>query len=146
MNQQTASRMLQVTGILCIIGGALSVLGSIGLLFTSVLFGAAASSVGGAAGAALGGLLIIAVLITLVASAAELIAGILGVVNCKNPDKANICFIFGIINVAIGLISIILSISSSNFNFMNIITSLALPILYTIAAYFLKNTNNGAQY
>lgn len=142
MNQQNASKMLQVTGILCIIGGAISVLGSVISLFGSVLIGAAASAVGSVVGTVLSGLLIITVLIALIASVAELVAGILGVINYNRPEKANICFIFGIINVAIGILSVILNISSGNFNFISIITALALPVLYTVAAYFLKNNNN----
>lgn len=143
MNQQSASKMLKVTGILSIIFGAFSILGSLVLLFTSVLVGAATSALtDSSTAAAVGGILVFAVIIALVASVAEFVAGILGVVNANKPEKANICFIFGIINVVVGVLSIILSISSSSFSFWSIISALALPVLYTIAAYFLKNSTN----
>lgn len=144
MNQQSASKMLQVTGILMIIGGAFSVIASIILLFGSVLLSSAAAAVAGSAGAAVGGILIVAVIVALVASVAELVAGILGAANYNKPEKANSCFIFGIVNIAIGVLSIILGITSDSFNFMNVISSLALPVLYTIAAFFCKkNAESG---
>lgn len=143
MNQQSASKMLKVTGILSIIFGAISIIASLMLLFSSVLLTAATSAVADSATtSAVGGFLAIAVIIAIIASAAEFVAGILGVVNANKPEKANVCFIFGIINVVIGILSIILNISSGDFNFLSIISALALPILYTIAAYFLKNGAN----
>lgn len=147
MNQETASKMLKVTGILCIIGGGIEIIAYFAALIGSIGLTALAGATVGSVGAAAGGLLIIASLIGLIASAAQLIAGILGMVNCNKPEKANICFIFGIIITVIGLISIILGISSSGFNLLSIVMTLALPILYTIGAYFFKNsTNNGGQY
>lgn len=145
MNQQSASKMLQVTGILLIIGGAISTLASIVALFASLAVSTATTALAGSAGAAVGGILIFAVVIALLVSVAELVAGILGAVNHNKPEKAQSCFIFGIILVALGVLSIILNISSDSFNFMNVISSLALPVLYTIGAYFCKK-NAGAQY
>lgn len=141
MNQQSASKMLKVTGILSIIFGAISIIASLILLFGSVLLATATNAIADSATAsAVGGLLALAVIIAIIASVAEFVAGILGVVNANKPEKANVCFIFGII--VIGIASIILNISSGEFNIISIVSALALPVLYTIAAYFLKNGAN----
>ena len=125
MSFQSASKMLKVTGILCIIGGAFTLFYSL----LALLGGGMLSVVSGAAGA----IIIIAAIISMVGGAFELVTGILGVKNCQIPEKANICFILGIISVVIGIVSICTSgISVSS------IISLALPILYTVAAFFVK--------
>lgn len=143
MNQQSASKMLKVTGILSIIFGAISIVASLILLFGYVLLATAANAIADSATAsAVSGLLTLAVIIAIIASVAEFVAGILGVVNANKPEKANVCFIFGIINIVIGIASIILNISSGEFNIISIVSALALPVLYTIAAYFLKNGAN----
>ena len=143
MNQQSASKMLKVTGILSIIFGAISIIASLILLFGSVLLATATNAIADSATAsAVGGLLALAVIIAIIASVAEFVAGILCVVNANKPENANVCFIFGIINIVIGIASIILNISSGEFNIISIVSALALPVLYTIAAYFLKNGAN----
>lgn len=145
MNQQSASKMLQVTGILLIIGGAASVLVSFFALIGAMALAGMATSTAGSAGAAAGGILIFAVVVAIIVSVAELVAGILGAANHNKPEKAQPCFVFGIILIVLGVVSIILNISSGSFNIFNVVSSLALPILYTVGAYFVKK-NAGAQF
>lgn len=66
MNQQSASKMLKVTGILSIIFGAISIIASLILLFGSVLLATATSAIADSATAsAVGGLLALAVIIAI---------------------------------------------------------------------------------
>lgn len=128
--------MLKVVGILLIIFGAFGLLGSIILLFSGGVLGAvgAESGLDPSTTAAIGGLAIIAGLVALVISVIDLVAGILGVKNCAKPDKAQTCFIFGIIMIVIQIISDIIAIVMGSFNIITIIIGLVLPVLYTIGA------------
>lgn len=135
MNQQTASKMLQVTGIIMIIGGAIGLIGAISLIFLSFAATAVVSSVSSSAGSQLGGLLTLYCIVALIAAVAELVAGILGAANHNKPEKAKSCLIFGIIVLAIGVLSLILSFAANSFSF-NSLLSFVLPVLYTIGAYF----------
>lgn len=135
MNQQTASKMLQVTGIIMIIGGAIGLIGAISLIFLSMAATAVVGSVSSSAGSQLGGILMFYCIIALVAAVAELVAGILGAANHNKPEKAKTCLIFGIIVLAIGVLSVIISMVAGQFGF-NSLLSFVLPILYTIGAFF----------
>lgn len=76
---------LKVTGILMIIFGALSIIVSIiaalGVAALLLISDGAVSST----------LLYTAVALLIVSAVAELVAGIIGVVNCKKPEKAGTC-------------------------------------------------------
>lgn len=133
MSYESASKMLKVTGILCIIGGSISILSSLFVGLIGGLISAASLSV---AGAALGFVAIFAAIIAMLGGVFELVTGILGVKNCNNPPKVKTCFILGIISIVITAISFFSSLSSG-FNIMNLV-SFVLPILYTVAAYFVK--------
>ncbi len=138
MSFDQASKMLKVTGILCIIGGALGILGSILAFAGAGLIGAASAAAGAnVIGGAVATLVIVAAIIALAGGVFELITGIFGVKNCANPQKANVCFILGIISTIIAVVSVISSISSGSFSITNLF-SLVLPILYTVAAFFVK--------
>lgn len=145
------SKMLKVCGILFIIFGAISVVVSI-----LAVIGAAAGieaannyaaqgynmdSLTASAGIVLGAV-IAAAIFSLVGSALELVAGILGVKNWKKPEKATVCVVFGIIVLALTVISLILAIigggTSTGAIVVSIISGLALPVLYLIGALQLK--------
>lgn len=87
MEQTTpkGATMLKVTGILMIIGGAISIIVSI-----LAIIGIAAIAYLSDGSASLGLLYASGALLT-VSSVAELIAGILGTANCKKPEKAKTC-------------------------------------------------------
>lgn len=110
MEQSTAkgAGFLKVTGILMIIGGA------IGIIFSIIaLLGIAA----------------------LVGSIAQLVAGIIGVANCKKPEKAMTCIVFGVIVAVFNVAGVILNVAGGgSFNFVSLITGLILPVLYVIGA------------
>lgn len=78
------SKFLKVTGILMIIGSAMVIL--LGVIVAG--FGALAAGVGAASG--LTGNYFLALLATLVGGICQLVAGIMGVKHCKNPQKAKL--------------------------------------------------------
>ena len=103
MEQTTpkGATMLKVTGILVIIGGAISIIASI-----LAIIGIAAIAYLSDGSASLGLLYASGALLT-VSSVAELIAGILGTANCKKPEKAKTCLAWGIVVAVLAVAGII---------------------------------------
>ena len=129
MEQTTpkGATMLKVTGILMIIGGAISIIVSI-----LAIIGIAAIAY--LSDASLGLLYASGALLT-VSSVAELIAGILGTANCKKPEKAKTCLAWGIVVAVLAVAGIILNaIGGGSFSVISLITGLVLPVLYIIGA------------
>lgn len=121
------SKFLKVTGILMIIFGALalilSIVAAIGLaaLVTLDLNTWQYTA---------------AVILMLVGSIFELIAGIVGVKNCNKPEKAGTCMVWGIIVIALSVLSNVLTLvgNPDNFSIVNLLTGLVIPVLYLIGA------------
>ena len=121
------SKFLKVTGILMIIFGALalilSIVAAIGLaaLVTLDLNTWQYTA---------------AVILMLVGSIFEMIAGIVGVKNCNKPEKAGTCMVWGIIVIALSVLSNVLTLvgNPDNFSIVNLLTGLVIPVLYLIGA------------
>lgn len=121
------SKFLKVTGILMIVFGALalilSIVAAIGLaaLVTLDLNTWQYTA---------------AVILMLVGSIFELIAGIVGVKNCNKPEKAGTCMVWGIIVIALSVLSNVLTLAGNpdNFSIVNLLTGLVIPVLYLIGA------------
>lgn len=124
---------LKVTGILMIIGGAISIiLGIIAALGVAALVYISDGTVSSA-------LLYTSVILMIVSAIAELVAGIIGVANCKKPDKAGSCIVWGVIVAVLSVASAILnSVGGGSFSAFSLILGLALPVLYIIGAVFNK--------
>lgn len=136
MQQNQGSKMLKVTGILMIIGGALSLIIA---LVAIVGLAAAASLAGGMVGVVVL-LAVVASIVAIVGGGIELVAGILGVKNWNQPAKAQSCIVFGAIIIALSVLSNILNLASgSEFNLFSLLLGLVLPVLYLIGAVQLKN-------
>jgi hypothetical protein len=77
-------------------------------------------------------------------SALEMATGIIGVANSKKPQKATICIVFGIIVLAIEVISLIFGFvggqASAATIIVSVIVGLALPVLYLIGAILNKKS------
>ncbi|MDY5693708.1 MAG: hypothetical protein SPK73_02825 [Eubacteriales bacterium] len=121
------SKFLKVTGILMIIFGALALILSI------------VAAIGLAALVALDlntWQYTAAVILMLVGSIFELIAGIVGVKNCNKPEKAGTCMVWGIIVIALSVLSNVLTLvgNPDNFSIVNLLTGLVIPVLYLIGA------------
>ena len=124
---------LKVTGILMIIGGAISViLGIIAALGVAALVYISDGTVSSA-------LLYTSVILMIVSAVAELVAGIIGVANCKKPEKAVVCIAWGIIVAVLSVAGTILnSVGGGSFSAFSLILGLVLPVLYIIGAVFNK--------
>ena len=121
------SKFLKVTGILIIVFGALALILSI------------VAAIGLAALVALElntWQYTAAVILMLVGSIFELIAGIVGVKNCNKPEKAGTCMVWGIIVIALSVLSNVLTLvgNPDNFSIVNLLTGLVIPVLYLIGA------------
>ena len=120
-------KFLKVTGILMIIGGAFGIIGGIvAMIGAGALAAVLETSAGG---------LMLASALILASAVFQLIAGIMGVKNCDNPEKAQSCLVMGVI-VAILSVSgnIISNVLGSNFNIFSYATGLIIPVLYIIGA------------
>ncbi|MDR0380454.1 MAG: hypothetical protein LBH86_00460 [Oscillospiraceae bacterium] len=116
-------KFLRITGILMIIGGALSILLGVIALFGSLIIVTGAAQV------------LAASILALVGGAAELVAGIFGVIYADRPDKAHICIVMGIIVAVLSVASNLLS-----FNASTLLAGLLLPVLYLVGAFKNKPT------
>ena len=137
VQQNQGSKMLKVTGILMIIGGALALVIAI---IAVIGIAAAASLAAGALGGGIIALAVIASILALLGGGVELAAGILGVKNWNQPAKAQSCIVFGAIIIALSVLSNILNLASgSEFNLFSLLLGLVLPVLYLVGAVQLKN-------
>lgn len=127
------SKFLKVTGILMIVFGALALILSI------------VAAIGLAALVALDlntWQYTLAVILMLVGSIFELIAGIVGVKNCNKPEKAGTCMVWGIIVIALSVLSDVLTLvgNPDNFSIVSLLTGLVIPVLYLIGAVMNKKS------
>ena len=124
----SGSKMLQVVSILMIVFGAIAtVMSLIGL----VVVIAAVALTGE-------GLALVAYLILIAGGIAELVVGIIGVVNCKNLEKAQMLLTCGIVVAAVQVLGNILSMAGSGFNFFGLLSGLLFPILFIVGAIQMK--------
>lgn len=127
------SGFLKVTGILMIIGGGISIIMSI----IAVLGVAALVYISD--GEASSAMLYASVALMVVSAVAQLVAGIIGAVNCKKPEKAGVCMAWGIIVAVLCIAGTILnSAGGGSFSILSLVLGLVLPILYIIGAVFNK--------
>ncbi len=128
------SSMLKVSSILMIIGAGLGmimyIITLIGTAALQTLFGSEINL----------GILYLAGGIGLVSGIIQLVAGIVGVKNCKNPAKAGGLLVWGIIIVVLAIVSSILTtVGGNDFPFFSFILGLVIPILYIVGAVQLKS-------
>ena len=133
-NKANGSGFLKVTGILMIIGGALSlIIGIIAVLGVSAIAYISSGQVDT-------GMLYAASILTVVSAAAQLTAGIIGVKNCNNPEKSGTCMVWGVIVALLAVAGAILTtVAGNSFPVLSLLLGLVLPILFIIGA--LKNKN-----
>ena len=133
MKKTKGSGFLKVTGILMIIGGGISIIMSI----IAVLGVAALVYISD--GEASSAMLYASVALMVVSAVSQLVAGIIGVVNCKKPEKAGVCMAWGIIVAVLCIAGTILnSAGGGSFSILSLVLGLVLPILYIIGAVFNK--------
>ena len=132
------SVFLKVTGILMIIGGGISII--MGIIAALGVAALAYIAVGDSSA-----LLYASAVLMLISAVAELVAGIIGVVNCKKPEKAVVCIAWGIIVAVLSVAGTILnSVGGGTFSVISLILGLVLPVLYIIGAVFNKKEHTAA--
>ena len=133
---------LKVSSILMIIGGSFGLLFGIFILIFGVLLGIAAIHNPAPGVAQVVGLVEAGVVLALVGTLVQFIAGIVGVKNAKKPENVKLCIILGIINALLILTSLLLDyIGGGIHNFYNlflVMFGLILPTLYLVGALQLK--------
>ena len=81
------------------------------------------------------GMLYASTALMIVSAAAEMVTGILGVVNCKKPEKAKTCIAWGIVVAVLCVAGTVLSvIGDGDFSIVSLLIGLVLPVLYIIGA------------
>ena len=126
-------KFLKVTGILMIIGAALSI------LFGVIIGGVGALIAKFAGASTLGFAFYLGLATTLVGGIIQLIAGINGVKHCNKPENAKK---WGIIVIALAVISSVLEvIGGGKFNVLSFVIGLIVPGLYIYGA-FLNHKEN----
>lgn len=139
-NRPSGYMFLKVTGILMIIFGGIATV--FGLIAALALVAISANAFDSAMPTTI---LLIGSIVVIGVCCLELVAGIIGVVNCKKPEKAGVCITWGYILVILSAISIVLSFigelmystSSIGGTLASGIIGLVLPVLYLIGG--LKN-------
>ena len=141
---EKSNKFLKVTGILMIIGGSFNLLGSLLMLFFGVIFVDAtihANLTGSEA--VLAGAIIAGIVLVIAAGLVQFIAGVIGVKNASNPEKAGVCICFGVLTALIYIVSQILNFAgggSHNYlSVMIIVFGLLIPALYLVGAFQLKS-------
>ena len=65
----------------------------------------------------------------------QLVAGIMGVKNCDKPEKAQSCIVIGVIVAILSVAgNVISNVLGSDFNIINYVAGLIIPVLYIIGA------------
>ena len=120
-------KFLKVTGILMIIGGAFGIIGGIvAMIGAGALAAVLETSAGG---------LMFASALILASAVFQLIAGIMGVKNCDKPEKAQSCIVIGVIVAILSVAgNVISNVLGSDFNIINYVAGLIIPVLYIIGA------------
>ena len=122
-------KFLKVTGILMIIGGALSaILGIVAVLGVAALAYIASAQTEA-------GMLYASTILLLISGVVELIAGIIGVINAEKPQKAKACIVWGALVAILSVEGTILGVvGGSDFSVSGLVLGLVLPVIYIIGA------------
>jgi heme/copper-type cytochrome/quinol oxidase subunit 3 len=147
--EQNGSKLLKVTSILMIIGGILGAIFSVlSVLFAGVLTAAvntpeaqqAVNDQGvSISTTTISAIVWVAVIILVISSVIEIIAGVKGKKNWNNPAAAQTLIIFGIVCAVLSVLGNVLFASGgAGSQIISYITGLVLPVLYIIGAVQLK--------
>ena len=122
-------KFLKVTGILMIIGGALSaILGIVAVLGVAALAYIASAQTEA-------GMLYASTILLLISGVVELNAGIIGVINAEKPQKAKACIVWGALVAILSVAGTILGVvGGSDFSVSGLVLGLVLPVIYIIGA------------
>lgn len=139
--------LLKIMGIIMIVGGAVGIIGSI-ILIAAVAVLISAGAPGG---------IIVGIILSILGSIAELIAGIICTKNARRADKAVKCMVWCIIVIVLQLLGTIITavgagaianeygagVSTAGSTVISIILGLAVPVIAMIAAIMNKKSAGG---
>ena len=128
---------LKITSILMVIGGVIAaVVGVIAILGVKALAELAGTTTDT-------GLLYASLILVIVASVIQFIAGIKGIGACSAPQKAASCIKWGLIIAGLSICSMIIGlVAGGEFNIISLVLNLLLPGFYVYGAMQLKNNVN----
>lgn len=86
------------------------------------------------------GVVLFGLVIMFVSALVWLVPGIIGIKNCNRQDKAQICFILGVVMIVYELANAVYATVAGSFNVISVILRLILPILYIWGA--MRNKQN----
>ena len=134
--KKSGAGFLKVVGILMIIFGAIALIVSLIAVAGMSALSALANAVSEATGEEINtGMLWIGLILSVVSAAMEMVAGIVGVVNAKKPEKAKTCLVFGILVAVLTVAGCIFTVASGDdFPVASLLLGLVMPVLYIIGA------------
>ncbi len=134
--------MLKVTGILYIVFAVLSMVGGLVAMLGGGLFALGGIGANAYLGAAMGGVVLFGGLVLILSNILGLVTGILGVEYCDKPEKAQVCFVLGVILIVFAALSLLGDLfgSASASDIFSGLVGLALPICYTVGASWNKQS------
>lgn len=134
--------MLKVTGILYIVFAVLSMVGGLVAMLGGGLFALGGIGANAYLGAAMGGVVLFSGLVLILSNILGLVTGILGVRYCDKPEKAQVCFVLGVILIVFAALSLLGDLfgSASASDIFSGLVGLALPICYTVGASWNKQS------
>ena len=124
------NRVLQITGIVMIVGGIIGVIaGTIAftsLGFLTIILDSEADFK----------LSLSSIILSVIISVINIVAGIVGVINSDRPENAGVCFIFGFITLISSVFASTLSmLGGKSYQISSLLIGLIIPILYLVGAY-----------
>jgi len=135
---EKSNKFLKVTGILMIIGGSIALIFGIFILLFGVLLELGAIHNPGPGVNKVVGLVEAGVVLAVVGSVVQFIAGIVGVKNANKPEKANVCIVFGALTALIYIVSQVLDFIGggihNTYDVVSVIIGLLVPALYMVGA------------
>lgn len=125
------STLLKVASIVMIIFGAISLFATLFLSVIGAIIGSALDGLDVSLGA-----FWLTIILSMIASVAEIVAGVVGIVNWNKLDKASLCSTWGIVVIVMCVVANIVSfvLYSDSFKATSLVSGLLFPILYVVGA------------
>ena len=135
-NNAPGKTKMKVTGILYIIGAALTILAGLIVVLGGGLLLAADDGTG--VGTVFGAVAGAAGIITILSAVLGLVVGILGVKNCDKPEKCGVNFVLGVIMIVFSVLNIagtmMKGTESVSTTLIGGVIGLIIPVIYTWGA------------
>lgn len=130
---------LKVVGILMIIFGGIGIISGIIYLLAvgaaNVITNAFSEVLEDAEVTVNIGIAYVGAILTLLSAVFQLVAGIIGVINAKKPEKAGLCMAWGIVVACMAVLGTVFTvISGDGFPVFSFLVTVSMPVLFIIGA------------